>query len=140
MLMKALQFLRPRALRERCVRDLVDAANRMDYESIADLVSSDLVFADVRGESIEGRDVWIREHRRFIEAAGKPTIIIESLDHNGEEVLVRGHLEGGSPEINGPTMWRIVFRGSKIAYVEVTRQYSQVTLPSFVAGRERREA
>ena len=140
MLLKVLQFMRPRALRERCVRNLVDASNRMDYESVKDLVTSDLVFADVRGESIEGSGVWIREHRRFCEAAGNPQIIIESLDHNGEEVLVRGYLEGGMPEIGGPTMWRIRFRGSKIAFVEVTRQYSQVTLPSFVAGRERREA
>ena len=135
---RLLKFLRPKALRERCVHDFVDAINRMEYDSIADFMIADVVFADVRGDSLEGREAWVREHRRFRDAAGAPNVVIETLDHNRDEVLVRGYLDSPSPEINGPTMWRISFHRSRIAHIEVTRQYSQVTLPSFAARQERR--
>lgn len=140
MLSSIFRFDRLRGLRERRVRELAAAANALDYDRIVECLTEDFAMCDVGGACIEGRDVWAREDRLFREASGWPQVVIDSLDHNGEEVLVRGHLEGGKPEVGGATMWRVRFDGALISHVEVTREAMNVTLPAFATRRVRHEA
>ena len=133
MLSAVLETFRPKARRENSVREFVAAANAGDYDVAQKLLAEDFVIVDVKGSTVVGRDNFIREDRRFRNAAGQPLLVLESIDHNREEVLVRGHLEGGVEDVSGPTMWRVGFRGNKIAHVEVTRAMSNVTMPAFAS-------
>ncbi len=119
--------------REMLVRDLVSAVSRMDYSNIDQYLTEDFRFYDATGRSIVGRDRYIEEDRRFREAAGRPATVIDSLDHNRGEVLLRGHLESEIEEIGGPTMWRVLFRDGRICSAEVTRSLAQMTLPEYAS-------
>lgn len=121
--------------REALVRNLVSAVSRMDYSEVDKYLTKDFRFSDATGRSIIGRDKYIREDRKFREAAGCPATVIDSLDHNRGEVLLRGHLESDIDEIAGPTMWRLLFRDGRICSAEVTRSFAQLTLPQYV-GRK----
>ena len=130
----------PSLRRERSLRRVVEAANAADYTSVEDLLTEDFTFSDVHGDSVTGRDRFIREDRRFREAAGNPQLVLESVDHSQGEVLIRGYMEGGVEEVSGTTTWRVRFRGAKLAHVEVTRALSHVTMPAFASRREASEA
>ena len=133
MLSAVLETFRPKARRENSVREFVAAANAGDYDAAGELLTDDFVIADVNGSEVSGKDDFIREDRRFRNAAGQPLLVLESIDHNRGEVLVRGHMEGGVEDVSGPTMWRVGFRGDKIAHVEVTRAMSNVTMPAYAS-------
>ena len=119
--------------REALVRNLVSAVSRMDYSEIDKYLTEDFRFSDATGRSIVGRDRYIEEDRKFREAAGCPATVIDSLDHNRGEVLLRGHLESDVAEIAGPTMWRLFFRDGRISSAEGTRSFAQMTLPQYVS-------
>lgn len=134
MLFGALLPGKRRRTREQCVRGLVAAVNRNDYSDLATYLTSDVGVSDLGGAEIEGRDAFIEGDRRFRDGTGNPVLTIDTLDHNGEEVLVRGHLDGGSPDVSGPTMWRLFFRDDRICSIEVTRADGQRSMPAFAAN------
>ena len=139
MLSRIFNFGRAKHRREAVVRDLIAAVNSMDYARVSELLTEDFSYYDASGKGIEGRDRFIEEDRRFREASGNAPIVVESLDHNRGEVLLRGHLESDMEEISGPTLWRIIFEGEKVACADVTRSHSNLTLPAF-ANRNKRQS
>ena len=140
MLSRIFNFGRGRHRREAVVRDLIAAVNRMDYVRASELLTEDFSYYDASGKGIEGRDRFIEEDRRFREASGNAPIVVESLDNNRGEVLLRGYLDSDIEQISGPTLWRIVFEGDKIACADVTRSHSQMTLPAFANRKNRQSA
>ena len=131
MLLGSLLNGRRRKAREACFRSLLAEVNRNDYSRIETLVTEDIEFNDVGGARIKGRDAFVTGDRRFREATGNPELVIETLDHHGEELLARGRLQGGLTAINGPIMWQVYFREGKICCIDVTRADGQITMPAF---------
>ena len=73
--------------------------------------------------------------RTFREQADRPQIIVDTLDHWGKGMLMRGHLESPMAEIDGPLMWRIEFSGNRIGLIETTRPLDRMTAPMFASRR-----
>ena len=117
--------------RKQTVRDLVEAVNRQDYSDLDRFLTDDFVFADFMDGQIEGIADFVENDRRFREGAGNPQLIIRSMNTAGNQIYVHGHLEGGSREINAPTIWQLLFRGDRICNATVIREGNQRTLPSF---------
>ncbi len=95
---------------------------------------------DLREGLADDFNAIIDGDRAFREQADRPQILIDTLDHSGDEVLVRGHINSSMPEIDGPVMWRVYFDGLRIARVEITRPPDRMTGPLFAAQREARRA
>ena len=89
---------------------------------------------------MEGLDEIIESDREFRIQAGRPKVVLDSLDHTREEVLVRGHMDSDLPTINGPLMWRAEFDGNLIKRVEVTRPSELMSAPLYAAQRRQRAA
>ncbi|HAW36200.1 MAG TPA: hypothetical protein DCX71_08915, partial [Erythrobacter sp.] len=100
-----------RKTRAKMVGQLVDALNRFDYEAVERLISPDMKVVDAGGYRLEGAAAVIDADRTFREQADRPQIIVDTLDHWGKGMLLRGHLESPMAEIDGPLMWRIEFTG-----------------------------
>ena len=140
MLSRIFSFGRAKHRREAVVRDLIAAVNSMDYARVSELLTEDFSYYDASGKGIEGRDRFIEEDRRFREASGNAPIVVESLDNNRGEVLLRGYVDSDIEQIGGPTLWRLVFEGDKIACADVTRSHSHMTLPAFANRKNRQSA
>ena len=126
---------RERRRHVRAVRSFRDALNRRDMDAVGAHVAPDIVVVDQSGHRIEGRDDYLVMQRSFLEAAGRPTIVLDTVEPNREEVLVRGRVEGGDHRVNGAIMWRISFQGPLISQVEITRDADGITLPRFASSR-----
>jgi hypothetical protein len=124
---------RRRVAHEKCVRGFVSAMNGKSSAKIDNFLTSDIEFRDLGGASVIGIDAFFENSGKFRKASGSPHLEIDTLDHNGDEILLRGHLLGGVPEVNGPTMWHIFFRDRMICRVEVARADGQLTMPRFAA-------
>lgn len=124
---------RSRKRRERCIRDFVADVNAGRHGQMADYLTEDFTYVDVSGHRTSSRVEFLRMDREFRQASGNPQVQIETLDHHGDEVLVRGQLTGGSDEVHGETFWRIYFDGDRIRRVDVTRADGHMTLPVFAA-------
>ena len=117
----------------RAVRGFGDALNRNDREAARQFLADDVLIVDQSGNDIQGADEYLTAYFAYAKAAGNPKIVLDSVDPNREEVLVRGHLAGGSEEVSAPTMWRVIFDGPLIAHVEITRTDNSMTVASFAA-------
>ncbi|MEH6722932.1 MAG: nuclear transport factor 2 family protein [Qipengyuania sp.] len=129
-----------RKARVAAVHDVVDGMNSLDYEAVFRVMTPDAVLVDGNGLKLEGVDAIIDGDRAFREQADRPQILIDTLDHSGDEVLVRGHFNSSMPEIDGPVMWRVYFDGLRIVRVEITRPPDRMTGPLFAAQRQARRA
>lgn len=121
---------RPRTAREESVRNLAAALNALDYESVADLVTADIIVANVMGWRTDGYEAFVEKDRPFREGFGKPKIRIDDLIHHDAEILVRGYIESAVPDVSGPCMWRIGFDGPLISEIEITRTESSIARAS----------
>lgn len=124
-----------RKARVAAVHDLVDALNSLDYTALRRLMTEDAVVIDAQGRKMEGVESIIEGDRMFREQADRPQIVIETLDHTREEVLVRAWMNSRMPEIDGPLLWRIEFEGERFRRMEVTRPADRLTAPQVAAQR-----
>ena len=124
--------------REEAVRTMVAAMNSLDYSVIPSVLAADAVVIDACGHKMEGIEEIIEIDREFREQAGGPQVVIDTLDHTREEVLVRGHLASDLSEIAGPIMWRAEFDEKLIKRLEVTRPSDLMSAPMFAAHRRQR--
>ena len=124
---------RSRKRRERCIREFVADVNAGRHERMANFITEDFAYVDVSGHRTSSREEFLRMDREFREAAGNPQVQIDTLDHNGDEVLVRGQLTGGAEEVRGQTFWRISFDGDRIRRADVTRADGHITMPVFAS-------
>ena len=129
-----------RKSRAKMVGQLVAALNRFDYEAVERLISPDMKVVDAGGYRLEGAAAVIDADRTFREQADRPQIIVDTLDHWGKGMLLRGHLESPMAEIDGPLMWRIEFTGNRIGLIETTRPLDRVTAPMFASRRSAQAA
>lgn len=139
-----LRFLFKKRLRRKAranaVRDVVGGLNSLDYEAVSRALAPDAVVVDGNGLTLQGLPAIIDADRAYREQADRPQIQIDTLDHSGDEVLVRGHIDSPMPEIAGPVMWRVFFDGAQITRVEITRAPDRMTAPLFAAQRQARRA
>ena len=104
-------------------------------EQIEPLIGADTKVVDAGGYRLEGAAAVIDADRTFREQADRPQIIVDTLDHWGKGMLMRGHLESPMAEIDGPLMWRIEFSGNRIGLIETTRPLDRMTAPMFASRR-----
>lgn len=126
--------------REAAVHAMVKAMNSLDYDAMRGLMTDDAVITDASGRKIEGIEEILEADREFREQAGRPQVVIDTLDHTREEVLVRGHMDSSMREVAGPLMWRAQFDGNRIKRVEVTRPGELMSAPRHAAQRRQRAA
>ena len=126
--------------REASVHALVESMNTLDYDSMRRIMSDDAVIIDAGGRKMEGIEEILEADREFREQAGRPQVVIDTLDHTREEVLVRGHMDSKLREVAGPLMWRAEFDGNLIKRVEVTRPNELMSAPLHAAQRRQRAA
>lgn len=100
---------------------------------MAEYLTEDFAYIDVSGHRMNSREEFLRVDCDFRKAIGNPQAEIETLDHHGDETLVRGQLSRGSDEVGGQTFWRIYFDDDRIQRVDVTRAGRHKTLPVFPA-------
>ncbi|UYH53867.1 nuclear transport factor 2 family protein [Qipengyuania sp. SS22] len=129
-----------RKARANAVCDVIAGLNSLDYEAVSRVLAPDAVLVDGNGLKLQGLPAIIDADRAFREQADRPQIQVDTLDHSGDEVLVRGHIDSSMPEIDGPVMWRIYFDGAQITRVEITRPPDRMTGPLFAAQRQGRRA
>lgn len=130
---------RERRRHVRAVQSFRDALNRRDMDAVRNHVAPDIVVCDQSGHRIEGRERYLAMQDSFLKAAGYPTIILDSVEPNRDEVLVRGHVEGGDQRVNGTIMWRVSFEGQSISQIEITRSADGISLPRFASVFRKRE-
>lgn len=126
--------------REAALHAMVKAMNSLDYDAMRSLMTDDAVIIDAGGRKMEGIEEILEADRAFREQAGRPQVVIDTLDHTREEVLVRGHMDSDLPTIHGPLMWRAEFDGNLIKRVEVTRPNELMSSPRYAAQRRQRAA
>ena len=124
--------------REATVHAMVAAMNSLDYDAMRSLMTEDAVVVDAGGRRVEGLEAILKADREFREQAGRPEVVIDTLDHARDEVLVRAHMNSEMLEVAGPLMWRAQFEGSLIKWVEVTRPGELMSAPRHAAQRQNR--
>ncbi len=140
MFMRWFKKERLRADRSEMVRVLIDALNERDYVAARAVIADEVVMKDVGGSTIRGIETFFEAQEAFSAAANHPRLIVDTVDDNDGDVLLRGHLETGVREINGTSFWRFAFSGGKISRIEVTGSKNQMTLPRFANARKARDA
>lgn len=121
MVFGSLLLKRPRAAREAKVREMAEALNALDYQRAARLVTEDVVVSKVMGWRTRGFDAFVERDRAFRGGISRPKINIDDMIHHDGELLVRGSVQSDSPDVGGPSMWRIGFDGPLISSIEITR-------------------
>lgn len=140
-MLRALFFKRSsRKGREVALHAMVKAMNTLDYDAIRGLMTEDAMVIDAGGRKMEGIEEILEADREFREQAGRPQVVVDTLDHTREEVLVRGHMDSPMREVAGPLMWRAEFEGNLIKRVEVTRPGELMSAPRHAAQRRQRAA
>lgn len=133
MLSGIFHFRGGKASREKLIRDLASCLNERAYARLPDIVSEDIVIADVNARQFSGRDRMLSSEREYSRRIPDRKLVIETMHHYEDAVLVSGRFESRNVDVAGPAMWRVGFSGDKIARIDVTRADNQMTLPKFAA-------
>ena len=90
------------------VRDYVAAINARDLPAIETLLSDDATLTDSGGAQVSGRKACVEIITRAFAILPEYQILIESMHGRGNEVLIRGRVEGSDPHLANPTHFRSV--------------------------------